>query len=142
MDKFEYADKIITCPQNIKRHMLGRNGIMYTPTVMAKKDVLEKAGGFDEKMKRGVDGDFYRTCIVRYGYNVLFMEDVTTAVHEYGDDRITPQDSIISLKKTITANLYLIKKYNIYYLIYISALALRVKTIVSALSRILVLKIK
>ena len=103
---------------------------------MTKLSIMKEVSGFDVKLPRGIDSDFYRMCIVKKGYDVYIMNDITTAVHEYGDDRITPQNNIKSMLKTIYANLYLLKKYYFYFMIYPKALFKRVKTIVLAFLRL------
>lgn len=127
-----YEDKLVKKPRNLSTHILSKNGIIYSPTVMTKREILLKVGGFDVHLERGVDSDFYRTCILKFGYNVYFMSDVTTAVHEYGDDRMTPQKSVVALKKTASANLYLIRKYLRFYLRSPKALIIRIKNILRA----------
>lgn len=128
-DRETFVDKIILKPKKLKNIILSRNGIIYTPTVMTKKIIIEKVGGFDVNLSRGVDSDFYRMCIVRFGYDVYFMIDVTTGVHEYGDDRITPQKSKASLIKTRDANAYLVKKYLKYYFLHPKPFLVRMKNI-------------
>ncbi len=110
-DEQTYKDKIIQKPKNLVSHILSRNGIIYSPTVMTKRDIMMEVGGFDTNLPRGVDSDFYRMCIVRFGYDVCFMEDVTTGIHEYGDDRMTPSLTKQNLEKTIITHLYILKKF-------------------------------
>lgn len=121
--------KIVSHPKKLTQHILAGNGIIYSPTVMTKRSIMSQIGGFDLKMPRGIDSDFYRTCIVKFGYDVYFMEDVTTAVHEYGEGRITPSQTRRVLAKNIYANSYLIKKYFKHYLFYPKSFAKRMRTI-------------
>ncbi|MGM0519940.1 MAG: glycosyltransferase family 2 protein [Campylobacterota bacterium] len=129
-DENSFEDKIIQKPKNLKSHILSRNGIMYTPTVMTKRSVIEKVGGFDTNLPRGIDSDFYRMCIVKYGYDVCFMEDVTTGIHEYGGDRMTFQITEKSLKISMKSHCINLKKYFKYYLLYPEALFFRLKSLV------------
>jgi glycosyltransferase involved in cell wall biosynthesis len=93
-DENNFTNKIITRPQNLEAHILSRNGIIYSPTVMTKREIIEKVGGFDPAIPRGVDSDLYRMIIVVYGYDsVYFMPDVTTAIYEFGVDRMTKMDT-------------------------------------------------
>ncbi len=117
--------KIIKKPKNLIKHILKRNAVIYCSTVLTKRDILTEAGSFDENLPRGVDSDFYRTCIVRLGYDVYFMEDITANIHEYGKDRITPVKDVKSINDVIFANKYVIKKYLFYYLFYPEALLFR-----------------
>jgi hypothetical protein len=93
---------------------------------------LEKTGGFDTNLKRGVDSDFYRSCILRFGYDIHFMKDITTVVHEYGDDRVTPQNNLNSIKKNIQANKYIIIKYFKWFLFYPGCFIFRLKIIATS----------
>ena len=131
-DENNSADKIITRPSNLEAHILSRNGIMYSPTVMTKRSIINEVGGFDEKMPRGVDSDFYRMCIVKHHHNVHFMPEITTNIHEYGTDRMTPQKTRLSLEKTLNANLHLLKKYKFQYLKHPGPLVARLRNIIAA----------
>jgi hypothetical protein len=75
-------------------------------------------GGFDEKMSRGIDTYFYRTCIVEFGYDVHFTPEVTTAVHEYGDGRITPVKTHRALKNIVSNQIYILWKFKIGFIRY------------------------
>lgn len=105
-------EKLCRKPDNLEKHILKTNGIIYSPTVLTKKAILEEVGGFDDRMPRGVDSDFYRTCILKYGYKVHFMKDLTTAIHEYGNDRMTPKKSCSALKRENDAIKLLLNKYS------------------------------
>jgi glycosyltransferase involved in cell wall biosynthesis len=131
-DKKNYKDIVIQKPCDLTVMILKGNGYIYSPTVMTKRNLMIEVGGFDTNLPRGVDSDFYRNCIVKYGYDVYFMEGVTTGVHEYGDDRMTLQNTKKSLTKTINANIYLLKKYFRYYLVNLNPLMARVKNILVA----------
>lgn len=128
-DENNFKDQYIQKPRNLKYAILIGNGIIHTSTVLIRRDILEKTGGFDENMPRGVDSEFYRTCIIKYGYDVYFMSDITTAYSGYGDDRITPIVGKSAVWKTIYANCYLVKKYLINYLLSPVAFSKRLKTI-------------
>lgn len=101
----------ITPPRDLISHILSRNGIIYSPTVLTRRDVLKQAGGFDTHLKRGIDSEFYRTCIVKLGRSVHFMPEITTNVHLHSAPRLTPSNSVGSIAKNIHANLYLLYKY-------------------------------
>jgi glycosyltransferase involved in cell wall biosynthesis len=120
-EKKNFRQKIIIRPENLCDQILKGNGIIYSPTVLTLRSIANKIGGFDTRIPRGIDSDFYRTCIVKYGFDVFFMKEITTAIHEYGDDRITPQDNLASIEKSISSieifftkfNKYLSEKYDI-----------------------------
>jgi hypothetical protein len=104
---------------------------------MTKRDIMEKVGGFDTKMPRGVDSDFYRTCIVKFGYDVHFMPEVTTAVHEYGANRMTPQQSLDSISKSIKTHTYTIIKYFRFYVMHPKGFYFRAKSLMFVLLKYL-----
>jgi glycosyltransferase involved in cell wall biosynthesis len=130
IDNFDnHQEKIIDKPGDIKSHILARNGIIYSPTVMTQRKIMEEVGGFDVKLSRGIDSDFYRQCIIRYGYDVYFMPEITTRIHEYGEDRMTPSITLKDNTQIIKANIYLIYKYFDQYLLYPKSLIERIKKI-------------
>jgi teichuronic acid biosynthesis glycosyltransferase TuaG len=131
-DKNSYKDKVIQKPCDLTGMILKSNGYIYSPTVMTKRNLMIEVGGFDINLPRGVDSDFYRNCIVKYGYDVYFMEGFTTGVHEYGDDRMTLQNTKKSLTDAINVNIYLLKKYFRYYLVNLDPAMERVKKILVA----------
>lgn len=117
-DKNTYKDKIIQKPQNLKEHILAMNGIIYSPTVMTKRDIMIEVGGFDMKLPKGIDSDFYRNCIVRYNYDVFFVKDITTAIYECGNDRMTVTNSCEKVKKLYKAHFLTYKKYLFYFILF------------------------
>ena len=140
-DNNNIKPKIILKPHDLKYRILCGNSMIYSPTVMTKKSIMKEIGGFDERLPRGVDSDYYRTCIVKYGYDVHFMEDITTNIYEYGNDRMTNQFSIKSNNDIITANFYLIKKYVFFYCIYPLAFFKRMKNIMIAMVKLVLIKV-
>ena len=135
-----YQDKKLQKPKDLVSMILKGNGYIYSPTVLTKREIIQKVGGFDTNLPRGIDSDFYRMCILKFGYDVHFMEDVTTGIHEYGEDRITPQQSASALAKTRYAHFYLLKKYLRYYLFSPKSLVLRTRNILKAQLQIMRLK--
>lgn len=121
--------KLVQKPSDLSKHILSGNGIIYSPTVLTKKSILDELNGFDENMRKGVDSDFYRNCILKKGYNVIFMEDVTTAIYEVGDDRMTPVLSLKDANLSFKMNLYLINKYKFYFFRYPDVLVIRLKKV-------------
>lgn len=126
-DDGEVTEKRIQKPRNLSAQILKGNGLIYGQTVLTKKTVVERVGGFDLKLKRGIDSDFYRNCIVRFGYDVYVMDDITAAIHEYGTDRITPQESMEAILEATTTHAYFIRKYFKDYLINPASLYWRIR---------------
>jgi glycosyltransferase involved in cell wall biosynthesis len=114
-DKAKYIDKIIQKPTDLANKMLYGNGLIYSPTVLIKKSVLEEIGGYDTSLKRGVDSDVFRVCILNYGYEVHFMDDITTGIHEYGVDRITHTASVNSLLKDTNVHMTCLNKFKLHF---------------------------
>ncbi|MCO4783749.1 MAG: glycosyltransferase family 2 protein [Candidatus Cloacimonetes bacterium] len=104
-------DKLIVKPDNVKSMILKGNGYIYSPTVFTSKKVMDEVGGFDLTLPRGIDSDFYRVAIVKLNYDIIFMKDITTLIHEYGNDRITPTDSANAFCKDIIGNRICLEKF-------------------------------
>lgn len=130
-----YVDKLINRPKNLVSHILGMNGIMYTPTVVTKKSIIDEIGGFDTNLRRGIDSDFYRMGIIKHGFDVYFMPEVTTYIHEYGDGRITPTGGRNQENKVAKAHIYIIKKYAYHFILHPRALLRRFKILGSLFVR-------
>ena len=131
----KYNDKIIVCssvaivdselnsrtksvkrPENLLTHLLVGNGLIFNSTVMLERSTMIEVGGFDERMKKGVDSEFFRRCVVKFGIDVAFLDDVTTAVHEHGAVRMTTISNVKDLDRAISANIRLLAIYNKEYL--------------------------
>lgn len=123
-------DKIVELPSEQKGFILSGNGLIYSPTVMTKKEVIRKVGMFDKSLKKGVDSEFYRRCIVKYDYKAVCLNNITTEVREYGEDRMTPAKTKDRTLDAICANCIILRKYFKYYLLYPGALWLRIKKII------------
>lgn len=103
-------EKRIEAPADMLYKILIGNGFIFNSTVLIKRAVVDKIGMFDTNIKRGIDSDFYRNCIVN-GYNVLFLDDITTKVYEVGADRMTNKHSPEQIEKHIQSNLHKLDKY-------------------------------
>lgn len=103
-------DKVIEKPISIKETLLKGNGIIFTSTVLARRNVFIDVGGFDLQFSRGIDSDIYRRVIFK-GYDVYFMKDIMVNYFEIGDDRITKTDTIEKLKAKIINFEQILKKY-------------------------------
>lgn len=78
--------------KTFKQRILQGNGIIHTSTVLIKKEILDKIGGFDEKIFRGVDSDFYRKVILN-GYDIEFLNEISTKYYLHSGYRITKMTS-------------------------------------------------
>lgn len=103
--------KIISKPSNIYEILLKGNGVIYSPTVMVEKSAMEAVGGYDTKLKRGVDSELYREIVYEHKKEIFFMEEITTNIHEYGSDRITSRMNRKEAVIKINQNFYCIRKH-------------------------------
>lgn len=125
--KFLYEDgkeevKIEKKPDNLTAHLLKRNGIIHNSTVLTKRSVMLEVGGFDTKMLRGVDSEFFREMVVVHKYDVHFMPDITAAYHVHGNMRMTTNRKV-GVIKTLKLNFHVISKLFPYYLAHPASLA-------------------
>jgi glycosyltransferase involved in cell wall biosynthesis len=129
-------------PKNWKSRLLAGGGIICGSTPLIPRKVWIDVGGFDEKMPRGTDSELFRRIVTR-GYNATIMKEITTIV-DVGHDsaRMTPTNSLISLKKTNKANLYLMKKYLGHYMMYPIAFIVRIKYTFTIFFKIIKIKLK
>ena len=119
--------KLIYSPLNLKRHILMRNGLIYSPTVLVTRDLLIKSSGFDPKVLKGVDSDFYRYHILYSAINIHFLEDLTTAIYECIDrPRMTKVQSFAGLCSSLQSQIYTIVKYRSFFVSDPFALAYRI----------------
>ena len=124
----ETEEKPIIC-KNIKKKVLS-GGLIHNSTVLTKKEIILKVGGFDEKMKRGIDSEFFRRAIVMHNYNVHFMQDLTCRYYEDSPNRITTSsNNLLGIKTAIKTHKYIFKKYLKYYFMYPQAFFTRLKII-------------
>lgn len=121
------TERIESKPKNLTLHLLKKNGIIHNSTVLTKRDIMLKVGGFDIKMPRGVDSEFFRTVVVKYKYDVHFMPDVTAAYHEHNNVRMTTNKKNAA-SITMKGNLHVIAKHFPSYLAHPSALLNRIYT--------------
>ena len=136
-DEGSFDEQCVIRPKNLTYSILIGNGIIHTSTAVIRKTVLEEVGGFDEKLPRGVDSEFYRRCIVKHNYDVYFMTDITVAYRAYGNDRITPKTTRKDIKIEICNLVYLFQKYNIEFIKNPRALSKRLKQLLKNIMKLL-----
>lgn len=105
------SPRIVHPPADPITFILSGNGLIYSPTVMTTLKVMHLVGGFDTHFPRGVDSEFFRTCIVKYKLRVFFMQDITTNVYLHSGYRLTPINTFPALKNNLYVNLLILKKY-------------------------------
>lgn len=80
---------------NIFVEMLDKQAAGGCPTIIIKREVINKVGGFDENLMRGNDGDFIRH-VSKY-FDVDYVPEVLVKVYAGHADRISV-DSVENLK--------------------------------------------
>tara|TARA_B100000579_G_C22825598_1_gene852936 strand:+ start:786 stop:1607 length:822 start_codon:yes stop_codon:yes gene_type:complete len=125
-----FRDQIVEEPSNLQSLILAGNGLIYSPTVMIRKELLKELNGFDESLPRGVDSDLYRRVIINRRKSIYFDPRITTAVREYGTDRMTKIDTRINIIKGMLSHLIAFRKFNIRFFIFPKSLFLRLKSLI------------
>ncbi len=110
-NEHNYTDKMIEHPTDLKSRILIGNSMIYNSTCLTKREIMFEVGGFDTNLPKGIDSDFFRNMIVNFNYDVYFMQEITTAVHEYGDDRMTPTVTTKAILKNINSQEMCLFKY-------------------------------
>lgn len=132
--------KRVQKPDNWTSHLLRQNMIIYSPTVMTKREIMREIGGFDERFPKRVDWEFFNMCIIKRKYDVYFMDEVTTACSEFGEDRLTTTLSLAGIKRIVNADYYMLIKYFPYYLKYPGALCFRFRSLLASIVRYVMVK--
>ena len=124
-----FYEKKIEKPADIRSQILSGNGFIYNSSVLISHSMLAQAGGFDEKIPKGIDSELYRRLILLYDCDVHIMSEITTAVHEYGEDRMTSLTSFANKVKSIKSHIFNLKKFFVYFIVRPKLFFLRLKSI-------------
>ena len=114
-DVKEPQDKIIHWPDNLRKHFLKRNGVIYPSTTLVRKSALLRVGGFDTRFSRGIDSDVYRRLIFS-GYKIAFIPKSMVYYRINRNDKITDDVTKAGLKKDLLNNYFTLKKYRVEYI--------------------------
>lgn len=118
-DKKTYSKKVnCRIPKNIKKHFLGKNNLIYSPTVLTYRKILLEVKGFDEKVKKGVDSDLFRNLILRSNIKIACINEFTTKIYEDDRDRMTRVNSRKKIFNSLHSQLYTLKKYSLNFIKY------------------------
>lgn len=112
-------------PDDLMGHLLTGNGVIFNSTVVVRAAAIRAVGGFDEKMPRGVDSDFFRRLVMKFGSRGVFLARPMAVCNVFDDDRITTAKGLNSAKRHLEANWRVIWKHRGLYLKRPSALARR-----------------
>jgi glycosyltransferase involved in cell wall biosynthesis len=125
-------------PLNMRFQILQGNEVIHNSTVMIKKSLMIKVGGFDVKLPRGIDSEFFRNVITKHNYEILFLPITTTYYETDGIDRITTKRGFIEAKKILFVHAYMLKKYWKEYLTEPYALFIRFKNLILQPIRVII----
>ncbi|MFX0205932.1 MAG: glycosyltransferase family 2 protein [Candidatus Hodarchaeota archaeon] len=98
-------------PPNWVERILISNSIICGSTPLIPRHVLESVGGFDEKMKRGVDSDLFRRIIIK-GYDVVIIPEIMVNVYTDSPNRITPVNTFEENVKCLKSVQYVLEKFS------------------------------
>lgn len=115
--------------------ILKGNGVYCGSTVMISRTAWNLVDGFDERMKRGTDSELFRS-IIKKKFLTCVLPINTTNVFVDDHVRMTPTNSLKSEKKSLIANLIILKKYFFDFLFNPLALFIRVKQILKIFIRV------
>ena len=94
---------------HIFKDMLDKQAIGNSSTLLVRRQVIEKIGGFDESLPRGNDGDFIRRVCRKY--EVDYVPEVLVKVYtEHGSERISDQRKK-SIKNSIKSQKLKLQKF-------------------------------
>lgn len=118
-------DHIVSLPNNLVKALLRGNGLIYNPTVMVRRRVFDDVGGFDERIRSGVDSDFFRRYVVEAKGRVKCLQDVTTAVYVNHASRMTSDRSFGAEINRLKSHVLVLRKHWRTFLLHPSALVAR-----------------
>lgn len=136
------TESALALPGNMRRHILRRNGVIFNSTVLTPRKLIDRAGGFDTAIGRGVDSDYFRSCLVAQRRTVRLLPDITTVVHADHDTRMTSFASAKSLRRELRSQSYTVRKFAFAYLLSPFALLYRMRKITAALLRLVSMRLR
>lgn len=121
----------------LTERLLMGGGVVSGSSPLIARSAWDIVGGMDVKQIKGIDSDLYRR-IVLAGYSLDVLPQVTTiADADHGFCRMTPTNSTSSKRKQLIANIQVLSKHFLLYLLYPRALVVRLFSIFRALSNYL-----
>ena len=122
----------ISMPKNLVTAILRGNGFIFNSTVMTTRQTLDLTKGFDEKMQRGVDSDFFRSAILKHQAIIDFIPEVTTVCSVEGQ-RMTTSKTLKDRCRILNAHLRIIRKHRSDFIKHPGALVSRLTKLTAAL---------
>ena len=109
---------------NFLGRMMSRNGLIYGSASMLTRNAYVQAGGFDPALPKGTDSDLFRRVILT-GAAIAHLPNIyIDYTHGRGHSQMSAK-SILSLKREMFAQLYILKKYSFLWLFFPSAALIR-----------------
>ena len=102
-------------PKRWRRTLLYRNGFIHTSTVIIKKSLIQKIGGFDERLTKGIDSDLYRRLVFDLDVDLQLYRKQEVYYETKSPNRIT--ESNVGWRRLARAReaFYLNRKYLSYF---------------------------
>mgnify|MGYP005994266077 CR=1 FL=1 len=112
IEKNKSYKKNIKRPNNLIKHILLGNGIIYGSAALLRSDIFNMAGKFKEELPKGTDSDVFRR-IIFLGYDVYFIEkDMIDYYYDNGDNMTVLNER--GLNRSIVAVNYKLNSYSIF----------------------------
>ena len=91
------------------------NSIIYSASVVVKKSLMEKVGGFNGNIKKGVDSFFYRKALAEKSTTVMYYETPTLLVDETSEQSMTRSRSFENSYNGLMGEIVNIRYFGKYY---------------------------
>lgn len=95
--------------------ILARNSIIYSPSVIVRKELMECVGGFDENVKKGVDSFFYRKLLTSFDLKIRFLQNADTIIDETVSESMSRSRTRLRNFRSLQSELQNIARFRSYY---------------------------
>jgi len=110
VNKEKSYKKNITKPENLIKHILRSNGVIYGSAALIRSDIFKQAGMFAEDLPRGTDSDVFRR-IILLGYDVYFISKDMVDYYFDNKNQMTAFDEK-GINRAIISHTYKLKTYS------------------------------
>lgn len=116
--------------------ILARNSIIYSPSVIVSRQLMNDVGGFDAKIAKGVDSFFYRKILTHRELKVGYSELPRTVIDEAHENSMTRRNDRKNHARSIMSQCQNIKHFYKYYSI--RHFSIRFKLLLAAIYKYIV----
>ena len=116
--------------------ILARNSIIYSPSVIVSRQLMNEVGGFDTAIPKGVDSFFYRKILTHRELKVGYSEVPTTVIDEVNENSMTRRNDRKNHARSIKSQYQNIKYFYKYYSI--RHILIRFKLLLAAIYKYIV----